>query len=736
MKENRFKKYYIIRSRNFLNMMLSFLFTIIAVLCIMMAVVYNRFINMQRQTSVSEMKKTAANAESILSSKLLDMKHLSIVASRNPIFGFYPDSESDVESTNEIVKQLQNYASANSFYVCIGFSRSSEPEMIYTSLGEFEKNEFDHFIISINENSTGGKSSFLDISTGQNKMPGNNNEVIYCLSNRIDSGDGTSEKQIKFYVSKSDIDSMFENVLASKGSNLVVFDERNNIIYSYGSVTDGMVDISKGMDSNYKVEKTDGKKYAFFHESSSYNGWRYVLTVSTDKLFYKYNTELAKFYRLIMIILIFAVISSVAAALLAYRPIWKIFGRVLKNTDEDIDVTYRFDDIGYIDHAVEDILNAKEQSIRSSVLLNLLWGQYDDPLLAETDCEEASVQFMKNGFLIGVVNSKTKTSEEIANLLERQFNSMEIVTYWVRPQEKSAGYFIVNYDSGSGIDNRIVSVLREYLSEQTDKCKIGLSNCTGSIMQLSQAFTQAKSACRYLFMKSDDASVALYSDIELKIGSVQLSGLKKSAVSLVSKGNERGLLTKIDGVMETVPDTAPLEMFRFAVYGIIAAYAECATALKLPVEKELDNITKAVMSASSPDRKAITEQVYDIGKKLCSFYDKPDSKDDELLQKINNIISNRMCDQMLTLETFSEECNVSTSYLGRYFKEKIGISPMKYINIQKMEYSKKLLRETDMTLNEIVLKSGYIDVSNFIRKFRQEVGMTPINYRKEHAQNK
>lgn len=86
-----------------------------------------------------------------------------------------------------------------------------------------------------------------------------------------------------------------------------------------------------------------------------------------------------------MISLFIAIFCSAVAALLLYRPIWEILGRVTNDSEKEVPQTYRFDDIGYIKHAVDDILRVKEDAFRSGVLLNLLWDQYDDPQQAEAD---------------------------------------------------------------------------------------------------------------------------------------------------------------------------------------------------------------------------------------------------------------------------------------------------------------------------------------------------------------
>lgn len=139
--------------------------------------------------------------------------------------------------------------------------------------------------------------------------------------------------------------------------------------------------------------------------------------------------------------LFIAIFCSAVAALLLYRPIWEILGRVTNDSEKEVPQTYRFDDIGYIKHAVDDILRVKEDAFRSGVLLNLLWDQYDDPQQAEADCEEASVGFLHDGLMVGVLDSERYTCFDVLRVLSDRFASGRAYFICRASSEQSFGLF-------------------------------------------------------------------------------------------------------------------------------------------------------------------------------------------------------------------------------------------------------------------------------------------------------
>ena len=88
-------------------------------------------------------------------------------------------------------------------------------------------------------------------------------------------------------------------------------------------------------------------------------------------------------------------------------------------------------------------------------------------------------------------------------------------------------------------------------------------------------------------------------------------------------------------------------------------------------------------------------------------------------------------DPNLTLETISNTLYISKSHLSRLFKKLVGESFSDYLRKVRMDQACRLLRETKMSTEEIVLRCGLRDLQSFYRNFHAMMGMTPHQYRTE-----
>ncbi|MFZ2734875.1 MAG: AraC family transcriptional regulator, partial [Lactococcus raffinolactis] len=88
-----------------------------------------------------------------------------------------------------------------------------------------------------------------------------------------------------------------------------------------------------------------------------------------------------------------------------------------------------------------------------------------------------------------------------------------------------------------------------------------------------------------------------------------------------------------------------------------------------------------------------------------------------------------------SLENFAATFNVSTTFLTKFIKQETGLSFAKMTAELKLDYIKSELVETERPIKQIIYDAGYYDVSNFTRKFRKLIGLTPGDYRKHHKEN-
>ena len=97
-----------------------------------------------------------------------------------------------------------------------------------------------------------------------------------------------------------------------------------------------------------------------------------------------------------------------------------------------------------------------------------------------------------------------------------------------------------------------------------------------------------------------------------------------------------------------------------------------------------------------------------------------------------NYINENLTDKNLTIDQLASKACMSTSHFHKKFKNTLGVSPIDYINSQKIKYSKKLIQESkDFKIADIAFKSGFNNVSYFNRQFKKNELMTPQQFKSQ-----
>lgn len=86
-------------------------------------------------------------------------------------------------------------------------------------------------------------------------------------------------------------------------------------------------------------------------------------------------------------------------------------------------------------------------------------------------------------------------------------------------------------------------------------------------------------------------------------------------------------------------------------------------------------------------------------------------------------------DKKLSLDEIAKNAFLSKAYLSSIFKEEIGESLTNYINRVRIEKSRVLLLDKEISLIDIANLCGFEDQSYFTRVFKKIVGISPKKYR-------
>lgn len=87
----------------------------------------------------------------------------------------------------------------------------------------------------------------------------------------------------------------------------------------------------------------------------------------------------------------------------------------------------------------------------------------------------------------------------------------------------------------------------------------------------------------------------------------------------------------------------------------------------------------------------------------------------------------------ITLESAANHLGLSKAYLSDCFSKQLGVNFKTYLDNLRFSYTKNLLAFTDLPIGEIHEKAGFHDYANFTRRFKQNYGCSPGEYRKKHA---
>lgn len=87
-------------------------------------------------------------------------------------------------------------------------------------------------------------------------------------------------------------------------------------------------------------------------------------------------------------------------------------------------------------------------------------------------------------------------------------------------------------------------------------------------------------------------------------------------------------------------------------------------------------------------------------------------------------------EESLTLQDLSTKTNIPAKRLSYLINQKIGKHFFDFINDYRIEDSKKLLQESELTIQQIMYEVGFNSKSSFNTAFKKSTSQTPSGFRK------
>lgn len=105
---------------------------------------------------------------------------------------------------------------------------------------------------------------------------------------------------------------------------------------------------------------------------------------------------------------------------------------------------------------------------------------------------------------------------------------------------------------------------------------------------------------------------------------------------------------------------------------------------------------------------------------------------EEIVAKVKKIIAENLSVGNLQRDELAAMVHVSGGYLSKIFKKETGMTLTDYIIKKRISVAKQLLGKTSLPITDIAARVGISYSSYFTKLFKEQVGMTPQEYRQQN----
>ncbi len=114
---------------------------------------------------------------------------------------------------------------------------------------------------------------------------------------------------------------------------------------------------------------------------------------------------------------------------------------------------------------------------------------------------------------------------------------------------------------------------------------------------------------------------------------------------------------------------------------------------------------------------------------------KSEYRQESYTKQIEELIQMHLPDSGYGVQQIADDLGLSSAYISRIYKEKIGRNIIDTITEMRLSKAEDLLTNTDKTIAEICMESGYSSSSYFHRVFRKRHLISPGEYRQKMKEN-
>ncbi|MCZ8514255.1 helix-turn-helix domain-containing protein [Paenibacillus filicis] len=535
--------------------------------------------------------------------------------------------------------------------------------------------------------------------------------------------------------------------LSMPSGNALVFDRKGRVL-SAQKQADYLKDPAfyseiVGDDTSYRVKTIQQTKYAVSFQKSDKSGLTYVTMLPESFLVAPIDRAIWQWVSRMAVIFLAGCALVYLLAVFNYNPVKRLALLVEAIRGHSIRKANEFEAIGRVIHDMADSnrslgrkLEENRSAIKEHLLGSLLKGEFESIDAFNERGKEVGLFLPFEETAVLILEFPASLAQLKHNLIEETERQLgdDVSGYCKDNLEERGTIFILSVGCSPDVWRCWLDRLHEHLTAAFQaRIAMGVGNRYAKLAQVGRSYLEASTAIDYKLIKGNQRPI--FFDEQMAHDHADIL-------------NPRRVLEDLDIVLQhgnagRIADTVHQIAMRIKQSGLTLFIArELSYDMIRKFTAFMEKRSPGSANGSFPDVLSLTEsttldEIADLLTTACATLcdslgaRKPDSSSASI-ELIMQYISQHYGEYDFSVQKIADHFSLSLSYLSRYFKEQTGRTVMDYMNEIRIDQAKRLLRMNDGSVKDIVQQIGYYDVSSFIRKFKQSVGVTPGEYRKQH----
>ncbi|MCQ6561140.1 helix-turn-helix domain-containing protein [Paenibacillus mendelii] len=762
-----------IRSQRFYHYLFSYILITVLLLSIMSSVIYSSFLNTLRNEVEQSTIASLDQFRDAVDLRMQELDRMAMQISANPLLTPFMVTE-DGYGPYKAVAELKQYLSTNLFIhdIVIRFN-AREPEQMYGASGTYG---IDLFFEDIYGYRNWSKADFLQTSASLQspvirplepvRFNRFTDERFATYIAPLPAGSDTPYGIVLFLIAENAFRSLAMNVLGDYDGLLYVLDERFGLLYEYRKgesqeTSERMLEQIRGQEPDWRIGSFDvqDRKFTAVRLPSGSRDRSYVAVMPEGQIMRKVDETRVLFNATVISVFVLGVILAVGFSIRHYKPLQRLAGIVSSEHQGAIAALGKpRDELAFISSAITQMarenegllhrLRSQAGALREQALLSLIKGKLKtreewDDMLSFSNLRLDRPHFAVMLFLIDDYGGfRRDNSESMQELLK--YSLIKVLEEL--SVEAGSGYGIELIDGrgiafllnlNEGFDDP--AVLRE-IAEKAKQAFLqfrftvtaGIGGICSDITAISQSYVEASHAARHRFVRGGN-QIIFFHDIEPVKPGERWYPVEhvEQLVKAIKQGNSCELGETVrEAFRHIVEMNVPIEAAESICFDIVNNIVKTLIELDIEIDEDLGETMERLFVPRFETIEELEQAVTEICSNVCRYIaDQKESKNVLMLGRMMAFIEAHYTDHSISLEVIAEQFGLSPSYATRFFKDQTGNPLMRHIDALRMRRAKHLLKTTKLNLKEIMMEVGYLDSTNFIRKFKKIEGVTPIQYR-------